>query len=372
MTFGLSSGHLPVSPVATADSGRMVSLYADGQKRLFSTDAATVSEVLKRAALKLNRGDLVEPDLDMPLSKGQFNINVYRAHPVLVMDGVTAHRITSAYQSPRLLALAAGLKVFPEDEYKTEVITNIVGDNAIGDKVTLVRAKPLAVQVDGTTRHLRTQEETLGGALKHAGIALGLKDTVSAPLTSQVLPGETVAVTRVSEAVVTLTEAIPHQTQTITDPSILKGQTQIKTKGADGSTTTTFLIHYTNGVETGRQALKLVNQVAPVTQVVVLGTKVMFPGNIEYWRPQVVAAATQWGLDPNMMLRIMQCESNGNATDVSAFVINGQHPTGLFQYLPSTWISAGGTADNIFDGALQIQLTAKKMATQGTAAWQCK
>jgi len=98
----------------------------------------------------------------------------------------------------------------------------------------------------------------------------------------------------------------------------------------------------------------------------------MFAGNVEYWRPQVEAAAAAWNLDPNMMLRIMQCESNGNATDVSTFIVNGQHPTGLFQYLPSTWRAAGGTDDNIFDGSLQIKLTARKMANEGTSAWACR
>jgi uncharacterized protein YabE (DUF348 family) len=375
MTFGLSSGHLPVTPAspgAAADSGRMVSLYVDGQKRIFSTDATTVGDVLKRAAVRLSPGDISEPDAGATVTKGMFNINVYRAHPVLVVDGPKDYQIRSAHQSPRLLAAAAGLKTYPEDVYRTEVITDIVGDNAIGDKVIIVRAKPFTVKVDGAARLLRTQSHTLGKALEHAGISLGLKDTVSTPLAGPVVSGETVSVTRVSEATVTLTENIPRPQKTISDPKLLKGQTAVREPGSDGSKTTTYLIHYVNGAETGRQALKVVSEVQPTTQVTVVGTKVMFAGSIEYWRPQVEAAAAKWGLDPNMMLRIMQCESNGNASDVSHFIVNGQHPTGLFQYLLTTWEAAGGTPDNIFDGSLQIQLTAKKMATQGTGAWACR
>jgi hypothetical protein len=153
---------------------------------------------------------------------------------------------------------------------------------------------------------------------------------------------------------------------------MLKGQTVVTTPGADGQKTVTWRIHYQDGHEIGREAVQLVSQTNPVAQVVTVGTKVMFAGSVEYWRPLVEAAAAQYGLDPNMMLRIMNCESHGNATDVSSFVINGQHPTGLFQFLPSTWISAGGTQDNIFDGSVQIQLAAKKMAKEGTGAWQCK
>jgi len=85
-----------------------------------------------------------------------------------------------------------------------------------------------------------------------------------------------------------------------------------------------------------------------------------------------MTAAANWGVDPNTMLRIMSCESHGNATSVSSFVVNGEHPTGLFQFLPSTWRANGGTDSNILDGAAQIEIAAKKMAREGTKAWQCK
>src|SRR5207302_887645 len=110
--------------------------------------------------------------------------------------------------------------------------------------------------------------------------------------------------------------------------------------GSDGQKTVTYRIHYQDGKEIGREVVQIVSQTDPVAQMVSVGTKVMFAGNVEYWRPQVVAAAAANGLDPNMMLRIMNCETHGNASDISVFVINGQHPTGLFQFLPSTWATA--------------------------------
>lgn len=371
VSFGLSSGRFPISPSANADSQAFVSLYADGSKRLFSTDATTVGDVLRRANIKLGEGDLVEPSAQTPV-KGQFNVNVYRARNVLVSDGLKAYHIKSAYQSPRLLALAAGLTVYAEDQYSTKVITDIVGNDAIGEQVTIDRAKPLVVKVDGATRTIRTQAETVGEALKDAGIALGLKDAVSDAPTTPVIPGDIVQITRVSEVVATITQPLPHAKKVLPDPTVLKGQTKVKTEGADGQKTTTYRIHYQDGAEIGRQALQVVSQTAPIDRVEVVGTKVLFAGSVEYWRPMVEAAAAQWNFDPNTMMRIMACESKGNATTISHFVINGEHPTGLFQYLPSTWRSAGGTNDNILDGPTQIKLTAKKMALYGTGPWQCK
>jgi uncharacterized protein YabE (DUF348 family) len=350
----------------------MISLYADGQKRLFATDARTVGEVIKTSRIRLHPGDLVEPSASTSVPFGQFNINIYRARPVLIVDGSQSRLITSAYQSPHLLAKAAGLTTYPEDKYQTGIITNIVQNGAIGEQITVHRAKPFEVKADGKVRLLRTQAQTVGDALQAAHIPLGAKDTVSPSLDAPMVPGADVQITRVTEATVTETQTIPRPVQTITDPSLLKGNTQVRTPGADGQKTITYLVHYTNGVETGREQLQVVSQAAPQAQVVVVGTKVLFEGSVEYWRPQVIAAATKYGIDPNMMLRIMQCESNGNAADVSHFIVNGQHPTGLFQYLPSTWEESGGTADNIMDGATQIEITAKKMATQGTGAWACR
>lgn len=371
--LGFSSGHLDFSPGASAGSQRLVSLYADGQKRLFSTDAPTVGQVLAKAGLKLGPDDLVEPAVDTAMpATGPYNINIYRARPVLVVDGLKTYRIKSAYQSPRLLSQAAGLKVSPEDRYEMAVITDIVEAGTVGEQVTLDRAIPLNVKVDGKAKTIRTQANTVGSALKEAGIALGPKDTITTPPSSVVVPGQTVAITRVSEVVATLTQAIPRPTKTVNDPKLLKGTKQVKDEGADGQKTVTYRIHYKDGVETRRDVLQVVSQTEAKPKVTIVGTKVVFAGSVEYWRPMVESAAAQYGLDPNMMMRIMACESMGNATTISKFVINGEHPTGLFQYLPATWKAAGGTDDNILDGALQIKLTAKKMAAEGTRAWQCQ
>jgi uncharacterized protein YabE (DUF348 family) len=372
--LGLYTGRLPLSPSASADSGHIVSLYVDGQKRLFSSNSGTVGDVLHQAGVTLAEGDLVDPSANTPLPQGPFNINVYRARPVVVVDGTQDFYIHSAYSSPDLLAKAAGLTVYPEDKYNTGIVTDteVLKYGNVGEQVTIIRAKPISVNVDGSVRSIRTQANTVGEALKDAGISLGLKDTVSVPLSSPIIPGMLVTVTRVTDATVTLTQAIPRTVQTVTDPDVMKGQQVVQTAGSDGQKTVTYEIHYRNGVETSRELLQVVSQTAPVTEVVAIGTKVLFEGSVEYWRPLVEQAAAQWGLDPNVMLRIMQCESNGNAGDVSTFVVLGQHPEGLFQYLPSTWEAAGGTADNIFDGPTQIQITAKKMATEGTGAWACQ
>ncbi len=370
--LGVGTGNLPISPAAHADSQRVVSLYADGTKKVFTTSAATVGDVLGRAGIKLSTGDLVEPAASTAVTTGFFNINVYRARPIQVSDGSKAYDIQSAYQSPRLLADAAGVKLYPEDKLKSDVITDFVGAKAVGLQVSVVRAIPVHVNVDGKSILIRTQAKTVAGAILDAGIQLGLKDTLSVPAENTVINGMTVSVTRVSDIETKLTDVIARNVKTINDPELSKGITRVTQEGSDGQKAALYRIHYRNGAEVSRETLQLISRTEPTDRIVVVGTKVFFAGSVEYWRPMVIESAAAYGLDPNMMLRIMACESGGNATSVSHFIVNGEHPTGLFQFLPSTWRSAGGTDSNIFDGPTQVKLAARKMAREGTSAWQCK
>lgn len=363
--WGVNSGHLPVSPGINADN-RVVSLYADGQKRIISTDATTVGDALSRAGVTLAAGDLVEPSAATPVTAGFFNINVYRARPVTIVDAGKSYRLLSAYSSPRLLAEAAGLKTYPEDHYQSEVVTNFVNQHDVGIKVTVQRSLSFTVSADGTVKTYRAQPGTVAEALAAVGVKLGLQDTVNGSLSAMLVAGEVLRVTRVSEIVTTIQETLPATVQKVDDPTALVGQSTVKTPGSDGHETVTYRINYRDGVETSRAVVATANRVEPVTTVITVGTKVLYAGSVEYWRPMVVAAATQYGLDAAKMMRIMSCESSG-----SALASNGSH-FGLFQYLSSTWRSAGGNDNSIFDGPTQIALTAKYMAAHGTGAWQCQ
>jgi len=363
VTYAIASGHLPTTQKAYADSAKVVSLYSDGQKRIFTTDATTVGEVLARTNIKLGPHDLVEPAANTQIPAGFFNINVYRARPVLVVDGADKTMVNTAYASPHLVAQAAGIKTYPEDDYTDTYVTNFVGDGAVGEKVTVIPAKPITLSVDGTTKTVRTQAPTVGQFLAGANIKMGKEDTTSMPLDAPVLPGDDLTVTRVSDVTVTQHEVLPYATKTDKDPDLYVGQSQTTQAGVNGGRDVTYHIRYNDGTEVERDILNVANLVNPVSQIVQVGTKVRFAGSIEYWRADVQAAAAANGVDPNLMLAIMSCESNGNAA-----ASNGTH-FGLYQYDMTTWAGVGGTSSNIYDGPTQITKTAWKIANYGTSPW---
>ncbi|HSX47924.1 MAG TPA: ubiquitin-like domain-containing protein [Candidatus Nanoarchaeia archaeon] len=367
MALAFTSGSLvtdiPPAKSVLADSAKVVNLYYDGQKKTLATDATTPREVLKRAGINFGDNDLTDPPADSTLPAGLSNINVFRAQPVIIYDGANAIRTYSAYKAPRLIVENAGVKLYPEDVVSSQVVTDFVTDQLIGLRLDVKRALPVTLIADGHTLSLRSQAKTVNDLLVEHHIALGEKDTVTPALDSQIKSGEQVAIVRVAEAVITKEEVLQRPTKTENDPTQAKGVTKVKSEGSDGHRTVTYRIHYRNGIETGRETLDVQGQVDPKPKVVLVGTKVFFPGNIEYWRPLVQEAADANGVDPNLMLAIMRCESNGNATATNGIAF------GLYQYLPSTWANSGGTRDNIYDGALQINVTAKKIASYGTSAW---
>src|SRR3990167_6875097 len=75
------------APMSVAQDDYVVSIGADSQIRTVRTTGGTVGDLLERAGIKLATGDLVEPGLETEITGPVFNINVYRARPVLIHDG---------------------------------------------------------------------------------------------------------------------------------------------------------------------------------------------------------------------------------------------------------------------------------------------
>jgi uncharacterized protein YabE (DUF348 family) len=73
--------------------------------------------------------------------------------------------------------------------------------------------------------------------------------------------------------VVTETQQIAFKRTTIRDSSLPSGTTRVRTRGVVGTRTLTYEVTFTNGVATNRRLVSSVVTRAPVTEVIVVGTK---------------------------------------------------------------------------------------------------
>jgi uncharacterized protein YabE (DUF348 family) len=314
--WGIGSGHLPISPGATADT-RVVSLYADGEKKIVSTDATTVGELLQRSGVTLGTGDIVEPAASTPITQGFFNVNVYRAKPVTIVDGDKTYHLLSAYSSPRLLAESAGITVYPADKYKSEVVTNFVDQTDIGVKLTIERSLPFTVTIGGVTTGYRAQPGTVAEALNSAGVPLGQQDTVSSPLSAPLTPNMALTIQRVNEVVTTVEEVLPAPTQTVQDANEPIGYSAVQTQGSDGHQTVKYRIHYTNGVETSRDALLTSDVVAATPTVTVVGIKVADATDAVTLGQQMAASRGWTGTEWTSLYQLWMHESGWNPSSTN-------------------------------------------------------
>lgn len=63
--------------------------------------------------------------------------------------------------------------------------------------------------------------------------------------------------------------------------------------------------------------------------------------NEAVYGPTADAAATQYGLDPGLFRRLIGSESSFNPTAINPQAVNGEHASGIAQFLPSTAAGLG-------------------------------
>ncbi|HVE80904.1 MAG TPA: G5 domain-containing protein [Candidatus Dormibacteraeota bacterium] len=333
-----------VSTQARADSSRIVSIFYDGSKKVITVESeATVGEALRLAEVPFASEDLVEPNPGTKIPQGFFNVNVYRARPALVVDGVNHYQVRTAFQSPKLVAEAAGLTVYAEDTYSVETIQDFTAAGVIGHKVVINRATPIIFASDGRQIPVRTHQKTVGDLLTERDVAFGPKDTVEPGRETAITTGMTIRIYRVKTVNTTVEESIPRTVKTVRDPQLESGITQVQTEGADGLRKVTYRVHYEDGAEKSREKIAEVTASQPVTRVVLVGTK---------------PRSDAW-----LLLRL--CEAGGSYTRNSG---NGYY--GAYQFNLSTWWSNGGTGyPHQASPAEQDRIAARLQAARGWSPW---
>ena len=118
-TATYAEGEEEVQVVAEA---KYVTFYDDGEKLTVKTEAHTVEEALKRAGIEVNEGDSVEPGVESEINADNFYINIHRARPVMVRDGMSEKYLMTASYDAKAIAREAGLTVYDGDE--VEIVPN--------------------------------------------------------------------------------------------------------------------------------------------------------------------------------------------------------------------------------------------------------
>lgn len=304
-----------------AENERVVTIYHDGAEKTVVTDATTVEGVLQRAGIALGQYDAVEPVIATELSAPSYNINIYRARPVTIVDGSKKYTISSPYTSPRTIAEAAGITLHDEDLLDLTRSNDLMGDGA-GLKLTIDRAVPIVMVLYGTQKDVYTQSANVGDFLQEKGIVLGQEDGMNIDLHAEISAGLKVEVWRNGVQTMTLEQDVAFATETIRATDKPVGFKEVKEPGKPGKKLVTYEVEMRNGVEIRRKEIQSVVTEQSKKQVEVIGVQLGFTGAFQ-----------------EALARLRTCEAGGNYTRNSG---NGYY--GAYQYDISTWANYQGYA----------------------------
>lgn len=338
-----------IRSVAAADSSsrpiqnHLVTIHDRGEERTIVTDAKTVRQALKEADVTVSSSDITEPRLDAEMGGEQYNVNIYRARPVVIEDGAARTRVMTAAQSPTGIVAAAGKKLYDEDRTTMQRVDDVVADGGPGLKLSIDRATVFTLVLYGKPIEARTQATTVGDMLAAKGIKLGKDDGVSPAQSTPITAGMKISVWRNGVQTVTLEEDVAMPVRQIQAVDKAMGYREVQTAGKTGKKQVTYQINMQNGAEISRVKIQEVVTVPPAEQVELIGTKAVLPaGSHEDWMAAAGIAASDYGYVNYIVMREggwEPCKVQGGAINCN---YSGSMGYGIVQATPGgKMVSAG-------------------------------
>jgi len=278
---------------------RLITIHDRGHDRGILTYAGTLREAFSEVGIHLDPNDMVEPGLDQPLAATNYEVNIYRARPVTIVDGTVRKKVMSPHQTAQQIAEQAGVKLQKEDTTEITANTDMVSQGA-GVQLTVDRALPLTLILYGEKTTIYTQTASVTELLEEKKIQLGPNDTISVPLTTQITKNMTVEIWRNGTQTVTVEEDVEFPVEQQEDADRPVGYREIQTPGEKGKKKVTYEINRQNGQEISRKEIQSITTKEPKKQIEIIGTKPKYmpytgSGTKTDWLAASVIPQEAWG-----------------------------------------------------------------------------
>lgn len=303
---------------AQDENKRLITVYDRGVTKVFLTKEKTLGKALKAENIELDAHDAVEPSRDQELIAPDYKVNIYRARPVVVVDGAVRVKTISPYQTAQQIAKDVGITVYDEDTTTLAPLTDFVSDGA-GLELTIKRATPFILDLYGKKTEARTQARTVGDMLKEKGIIIGSNDRMSVPSNTPIAKDLVVRITREGKQTVSIDQAIPSPSTIIYDADRPIGYRAVQVEGVPGTRSVTYELDVKNGIEISRVMIASIVTRTPTQQTEVIGIRNDGAGltkskGAQYWTDSKGVSHRETYYDLNMHVVMQACGQGGNYT----------------------------------------------------------
>lgn len=302
--------------VQAQDTGkRLITVYDRGVTRVFLSKEKTLGKALKAENIELDARDTVEPSINEELVASDYKVNIYRARPVVVVDGAIRIKTVSPYQTAQQIAKDVNITVYDEDITTLKPLTDFVNDGA-GLQLTIKRATSLTLDLYGKKTEIRTQAKTVGDMLKEKSITLGSNGRTSVPEGTTITQGMAVRVWREGKQTVSIDQEIPSPSRIVYDADQPIGYRVAQSKGVPGNRSVTYQLEVKDGVEISRvEIANLVTRNATEqTEVIGLrndGAGLTKSKGAQFWTDSKGVSHRETYYDLNMSVVMRSCGQGG-------------------------------------------------------------
>ena len=355
------------STFAYASLNKDITLSVDGAPRQVSTMAGTVGELLKSQHIAINEHDVIAPGTSAKLTDGTVVALQYGRQLEVSVDGDPQSYWTTATNVGEALA-SLGLETEGAD-LSTSRSTWIGREGLSLDIATL---KAVTIDAAGHKRVIKTTGQTVADALAVAKIKVDSNDKLSVRSTARLLDGASFRYTRVDVRKVTQKKKVAHSLVRKNSDTLVKGTTKVDVEGRDGVRTIVLRETRHNGKVKDRKKLSSTITTAPISRVILVGTKVVeskpksSPKPTSPSKPSSSSSSGSSSTSSDSVWdRLAECESGGNWS-----INTGNGFYGGLQFTLSTWRAYGGTGmPHEATREEQIAVAERVQDAQGWGAW---
>ncbi len=254
-----------------SQSGRLITIHDRGIEKVILSNSDTIGDAIKEAGISIDKNDVVEPGADQKLVASDYQVNIYRARPVIIIDGNVRQKIITAFQTAEQITKSVGIVIYPEDKVTIDRIDNI--SDGAGLQLTISRATQFTFTLYGNTSTVRTRGKTIGDMLKEKSIKLSSDDRVSLDQSTLITEGITVKVWREGKQTITVDEEVDFQVEKIENVDMDVSYREVKTAGVKGQRSVTYEVTIQDGQEVSRLEIASLATKQPIKQIEIVGVK---------------------------------------------------------------------------------------------------
>jgi uncharacterized protein YabE (DUF348 family) len=355
------------STFAYASLDKDVTLSVDGAPRHVSTMAGTVGELLKSQHIAINEHDVIAPGTSAKLTDGTVVAVQYGRQLEVSIDGKPQSYWTTATNVGEALT-ALGLETEGAD-------LSISRSSRIGREglsLDIATLKVVTIDAAGRKRVIKTTGQTVADALAVAKIKVDSNDKLSVRDTARLVDGASFRYIQVDVRKVTKKTKVAYSLVRKNSDTLAKGTTKVDVEGRNGVRTIVVRETRHNGKVKDRKKLSSTITTAPVTQVILVGTKVADSKPKSSPKSTTPRKSSNSGSSSSSSTpsgsvwdKLAQCEAGGNWS-----INTGNGFYGGLQFTLSTWRAYGGTGmPHEASREEQIAVAERVQDAQGWGAW---